>query len=250
MVGLFQKTFILYFSLLLLTQCKNVDNSIPYESENLRIEQLSKNVFLHISYLKTNDFGKVKCNGAIFRSEDEVIIFDTPTNDLASDELINWVQKELNSQITAVVPTHFHDDCLGGIASFDKQGIKSYAHNKTIELAEGDSIFLTSQSFETEIEIEFGNDHTLITFFGKGHTYDNVVAYYPTEKTLFGGCLIKSIGAGKGYLGNADTTAWSNTVRNIKSTYQDVELVIPGHGKSGDLELLDYTANLFDQDRN
>lgn len=33
-----------------------------YETENLRIEQLTKRTFLHTSYLQTKSFGKVLCN--------------------------------------------------------------------------------------------------------------------------------------------------------------------------------------------
>lgn len=248
MVGFFQKTLCVSICILLLLGCNSNDKPIRYESDFLQVEQLKEHVFVHVSYLQTNDYGKVKCNGAIFRDGNEVVIFDTPTNDQASDELITWVQHELQCEIVAVVPTHFHDDCLGGIASFDKNGIKSYAHTPTIELASKDSIFLKSDPFESQIQIPFGNQKALIIFFGKGHTFDNVVAYYPKEKTLFGGCLVKSMGAGKGYLGAADTTAWSATTRSVKSTFADAELIIPGHGKSGGLELLDYTANLFDQE--
>lgn len=250
MVGFFQKILCIVTCIVLISGCGKVGNGIKYESENLIIEQITEGVFMHVSYLNTHDYGKVKCNGAIFKSADEVVIVDTPTNDVASDELIDWVTNNLNCKIVAVVPTHFHDDCLSGIHSFNEKGIKSYAHSRTVKLAKGDSIFLKSDPFDTEIKLEFGNDVSVISFFGKGHTYDNVVAYYPEEKTLFGGCLIKSIGAGKGYLGNADTTEWSNTVRNIKSVYQNIEYVIPGHGKSGDSKLLDYTANLFDQEVN
>jgi hypothetical protein len=40
----------------------------------------------------------------------------------------------------------------------------------------------------------------LTKFFGEGHTKDNVVAYFLSEKILFGGCLLKELEASKGYL--------------------------------------------------
>ena len=36
-----------------------------YRSENLEIKQISPNIFVHMSYLNTQDFGKVGCNGMI-----------------------------------------------------------------------------------------------------------------------------------------------------------------------------------------
>ena len=83
-------------------------------------------------------------------------------------------------------------------------------------------------------------------YFGEGHTKDNIVGYFPADKTLFGGCLIKKVGAGNGNLEDANTDNWSKTVRKIKRKYHSAEIVIPGHGKSGGIELLDYTIQLFD----
>ncbi|MDG1527700.1 MAG: subclass B1 metallo-beta-lactamase, partial [Polaribacter sp.] len=64
---------------------------------------------------------------------------------------------------------------------------------------------------------------------------------------LFGGCMIKSLKASKGYLGNANVSEWSNTVAKVKATFPKTEKVIPGHGKVGDSELLDYTIGLFNK---
>ena len=86
-----------------------------------------------------------------------------------------------------------------------------------------------------------------ISFFGEGHTPDNVVAYLPTDQTLFGGCLIKSLGAGKGNLEDANVQDWSSTVTKIKKSYPNVRIVIPGHGNPGSQDLLDYTIEMFSE---
>jgi metallo-beta-lactamase class B len=62
---------------------------------------------------------------------------------------------------------------------------------------------------------------------------------------MFGGCLIKELGAGKGYLGDANVVAWSSTVEKVKKAYPNVKVVVPGHGAYGNIKLLDYTINLF-----
>jgi metallo-beta-lactamase class B len=51
--------------------------------------------------------------------------------------------------------------------------------------------------------------------------------------------------AGKGYLGDANVSAWSNTVERVKKEYPDVKIVIPGHGEYGDGKVLDYTIQLL-----
>lgn len=71
---------------------------------------------------------------------------------------------------------------------------------------------------------------------------------FPSEKVLFGGCLIKELDASKGYLGDANVEAWSGTVNRVAEYFPDVQLVIPGHGAYGDKALLDCTIQLFKQD--
>ena len=71
------------------------------------------------------------------------------------------------------------------------------------------------------------------------------MGYFPDEQILFGGCLVKEIGASKGNLADANTQAWASSVKKIKLLYPNVKIVIPGHGKPGGVELLDYTIGLF-----
>jgi metallo-beta-lactamase class B len=83
-------------------------------------------------------------------------------------------------------------------------------------------------------------------FFGQGHTSDNIIGYIPSENALFGGCLIKALGATKGNLTDANIREWSETVELIKKEISKLEIVIPGHEKNGGKELLEYTIELFE----
>lgn len=216
-----------------------------YQSETLIINQIAKNSFVHISYIQTNDFGKVPCNGLIVRNHGEAIVFDTPTNDKDATTLIRWVQENLNCKIKAIIPTHFHDDCLGGLKAFHEHNIASYAYYKTIELAKAKQLTVPKNSFQDSLNLQLGKEIIIAKFFGEGHTKDNVVGYFPNEKVLFGGCLIKELDATKGYLGDANVADWSATVKKLKKQYPQVNIVIPGHGEYGNSKLLDYTINLF-----
>jgi len=236
--------------LLLLFSCAAPDDPAfrskeIHRSESLRVTQVSANTFVHTSYKRTNDFGNVPCNGLVVRNGAEVIVFDTPTNDTSAAELIRWVQDSLHCRITAVIPTHFHDDCLGGLKAFHANGIPSYAHDRTIELALANSMTVPQNGFSESLSLKVGTETITATFHGEGHTKDNVVGYFPSEHVLFGGCLIKELEAGKGYLGDANEAAWSGTVEAVKQAYPEVTVVVPGHGQYGDGKLLDYTLQLF-----
>lgn len=230
--------------------CKTTKESrlksiIVYKSSNLIIKQISKNSFVHISYLQTDDFGNVPCNGLIVRDNDEVIIYDTPTTYKSAEELIKWIQQTLSCQIKAIIPTHFHHDCLGDLKIFHDNNIPSFGYIKTIEFAKAQNLITPINSFPDSLILKVGNKIAITKFFGEGHTKDNVVGYFPSENILFGGCLLKAIDANKGYLGDANLLEWSNTVEKVKVAFPDVKMVIPGHGNYGNSKLLDYTIHLF-----
>jgi metallo-beta-lactamase class B len=216
-----------------------------YKSKDLVINQITENSFQHISFKQTNDFGYVPCNGLIVRNRNEAIVFDTPTNDTSAEALINWIKETLHCKINAIIPTHFHDDCLGGLNAFHENDIPSYAYFKTIELAKENKYAVPKNSFNDSLILKVGDENISAKFFGEGHTKDNVVGYFPSENVMFGGCLIKTLDASKGYLGDANVASWSSTVEKVREQYPNVKIVVPGHGNYGNKKLLDYTINLF-----
>ena len=238
--------------ILLLLTCATLGVTQPanlYQSETLEVHKVTDHVYQHISFLDTESFGKVPCNGMIVVDQNEAIIFDTPTDTIASAELIDWVENELHSRVIAIVPTHFHVDCLGGLEAFHRQGIPSYASNKTIALARKHHKAIPQNGFDRSLTLKAGDELVEVAFVGEGHSRDNVVGYVPAEKVLFGGCLIKEAEAGKGNLEDANVPAWPLTVAALKKQYLTIETVIPGHGKVGGVELLSYTAKLFTQQK-
>lgn len=240
--------FISLFFICTVSKVYSQEHLLPrtvYQSDKLVIRQIAPNSFQHISYLQTNDFGNVPCNGLIIKNNKEVAIFDTPTNDSSSVELINWIKEKLQSKIIAIIPTHFHNDCLGGLKTFHQNQIPSFGFNRTIALAKENKYEIPQNSFQDSLLLKIGKSFAIIKYFGEGHTIDNVVAYYPNDSILFGGCLIKEIDATVGYLGDANIAEWANTVSKIKTTYPKLKTVVPGHGNPGNNSLLDYTMNLF-----
>lgn len=230
--------------LLLLFSCASREEVNRIENVDLRLERVAPHTFMHTSYLKS--YNNFPCNGMVVINDNEAIVFDTPVDDKASEQLIIWIQNDLKCEIVAVVSTHFHIDCLGGLAAFHKAGIPSYGTHKTIALAKADSVpILPKNGFEDYLSMELGKQLVISEFMGEGHTTDNIVTYFPMDEVLFGGCLIKEIGAGKGNLADANTTDWPSTVKNVKDKYSIAKTVIPGHGKVGGPDLLDYTIELF-----
>jgi metallo-beta-lactamase class B len=219
-----------------------------YDSETLKVEQLTPGTFRHISYHVTEDFGKVACNGMITVNNGEALVCDTPINDEVAGELINWIENTLECKTIGIVVTHFHQDCLGGLNEVHRRQIPSYANLETISLAKMEGSAVPRNGFQKSLEINVGDKGIVAEFPGEGHTSDNIVCYFPSGKVLFGGCLIKSEKAGKGYLGDANIREWSNTVEAVRLKYGHAKLIIPGHGNPGGKKLLNYTIKLFKAD--
>ena len=231
-----------------LATCAPAIRQRAFTGSHLEIVPLTSKTYIHHSNLYSETFGKVSCNGLVYIDRHETLILDCPVNDTATRELIRWIEEDTRSRITGVVVNHFHDDCLGTLDLFHQKGIESWANETTLLLARKTGVpenKIPRHAFDKSFSLTNGKGRVINTFFGEGHTRDNIVSYIPGEQVLFGGCLIKTLQASKGNLADANTAAWSETLSKIKATYPAIKYVVPGHGAHGDRRLLDYTIGLF-----
>jgi metallo-beta-lactamase class B len=237
---------LIYFLLIpILFGCNPSKLLVSKNEKQLAFYKIKKNAFVHISFLQTQTWGKVGCNGMIYIHKNQAYIFDTPTDNETSEALIKTLEEQ-KIKIKGVVVNHFHNDCLGGLEAFHKKGIKSYASEKTIELARKDSVTIPQFGFKENLTLKIGKKKMVNHFLGEAHTKDNIISFIPSENIMFGGCMVKELNAGKGFLGDANEKAWSSTIRNVKKTFSTAQFIVPGHGKPGGQELLDYTIGLFE----
>jgi metallo-beta-lactamase class B len=234
----------IYRILLLLVALPTLAQDPIMVSDDLKLIPIAEGVYIHESYLETETWGKVGCNGLVYINDGEVAIMDTPTSKKGTTDLIEWI-KEKNLLIKAVIPNHFHADCVEGLDQFHAIGAPSYGFELTSELAQTEDATGPQQLFEESLTLQIGRKTIVARYFGPGHTYDNTPIWLPEEKIIFGGCLVKKMNAGEGNLADANVTLWPTTIEKIKSAYPDVEIVVPGHGQHGGIELLDYTIELF-----
>jgi len=213
-------------------------------NEDLFLIPITANSYIHVSMLSTEDYGKVACNGLLYVVGKEAIMADTPASLEATKALLDWLdQQDLN--LKGVLVNHFHEDCLAGLSAIHERGINSFGHIKTPGLALQDQLTPPRLTFSDSLVLTLGNQQVIAAYLGPGHSPDNAVVFIPQDGLLFGGCLVKSDGASKGYLGAADINKWSQTVASVKNRFSP-QWVIPGHGKHGGTELLDYTIKLFE----
>ncbi|MFK7923616.1 MAG: subclass B1 metallo-beta-lactamase [Bacteroidia bacterium] len=240
------KLILLSLSLLLGLNCIWAQSdSIIKIHDDLEVVPVAPNVWLHRSYTTFEPYGRFYSNGMIYVVDGECMVFDTPMSKEITGLLLDWIESEAEWKIKGIVVNHFHADCLGGLELFHERGIPSYAMEQTIALAKADSVSVPRIGMKTKSNLRLNGKKIKLYYPGEAHTKDNMVAWLPKEKLIFGGCMVKSVGAEKGNLADANVDAWSETIANVKARYPKAKWVIPGHGMYGGTELLDFTIELF-----
>ncbi len=214
-------------------------------SGDITLTQVSPHTWVHTSVANLDGFAGVSSNGLVVISEGEALLLDTPANDAQTETLVRFIADSLHARVTRFVPNHWHADCMGGLGWLQSQGVDSYANRMTIEEALKHGKPVPGHGFGKSVKLRTGKVAVICRYEGGGHTPDNTVAWIPSEKVLFGGCLVKDAQAT--WIGNtadADMEAWPGTIERLKRRYKDATVVVPGHGPWGGTELLDNTLRL------
>lgn len=214
-------------------------------SSEFRMQKLTPHAWVHETIMESEGFGKFWCNGMVYVADGKCLVFDTPATDSLSEVLIAYLENVEGLKIAGVVANHYHADCVGGLQAFHQRGIPSYSSRLTAELARKEGLPVPQITFKKKMKLDLGTGKALLYYPGAAHAPDNIVAYLPSEKVLFGGCMVKSKKSGKGYLGVADLDEWPKTLDRVRKRYGDATWVIPGHGKIGGLDLLDDTVRII-----
>lgn len=237
-------------TLLILFSClsgfaQSAESSIKV-SDDIELIKLSENAFVHVSYFDTEVFGRVSANGLLLIDQGKAFLFDSPWDDSQTETLLHFVKDSLLAQVIGFIPNHFHEDCMGGLAYLNTQGVKSYANQMTIDLAKEKGLPIPEQGFNDSLSLKLNDMEIACYYLGAGHATDNIVVWIPSEKILFGGCLVKDMNSkGLGNLSDANVAEWPVTIGKVIAKFPSAEIVIPGHGKVGGKELLHHTYELL-----
>ena len=205
-------------------------------SDGLTASKIEEGIYVH-----TYD----NSNGIIVVNNGEAIIVSTPPSDNATLELINWTKDSLKARKIGYVIDMWHPDGMEGLDVVKKSGIKSYSSELTRKIAKEKGLPVPDIGFDSKLELKVGNEKLICRYFGPAHTSDGIVVWIPKERILFGGNGIRNQNGWVGNIGDANLDEWSKTFEKVKNEYGSAKIVIPGHGKYGGPDLLDYTINLY-----
>jgi len=213
--------------------------------KDLELIKISENAIIHVSYANVSGYGRVSANGLIFINKSDAFLFDTPWTDSLTVVLVTYLKDHLNLKIKGFVPNHWHNDCMGGLGYLQIKGIESYANQRTIDIARAKRLAFPVHGFVDSLQLTLGNKVIRCYYFGAAHSLDNIVVWIPSEKILFPGCMVKSLNSTDlGNIADGDINAYPVTIEKVIKKFRTAEIVIPGHGQSGGLELLFHTRDL------
>ena len=258
-----------FFSSFITASAQNTQQHIEL-SQDLYIMQIEEDTFV-----VTHSFPWPGNSLLVRVSPSDVVFVDTPYENTATKLVIEWIRGHFGQVNIVGINTGFHVDNLGGNAYLLSQHIPVYGSDVTVQLVRERGEQSRAQIlewlkapkhkrfYEAHQHLEFtvpdrvfnihdglqlplGNEHIEVYFPGPSHSSDNVVVYFPTRKVLFGGCMIKSLESKNlGFTGDADLAEWPKSVRKVLEKYKDSKIVVPGHGKYGDIRLLHHTLQLL-----
>jgi metallo-beta-lactamase class B len=215
--------------------------------DDIQLVHLHDSVFLHVTWDNDATYGRFSSNGMVLIRSGQALMVDTPTDDEKTERLVRWLRDKLSVKVTRVVIGHFHDDCLGGLGYLHRSGVISISNRLTAEKCRELKLPVTFIQFNDVLNFDFNGVPVECRYFGGGHTADNITVWLPGTKILFGGCLIKSAESkGLGNLSDAVVDEWASTVEKLMVTYDNIGIIIPGHGNTGGPELLEHTIRLVD----
>jgi metallo-beta-lactamase class B len=214
------------------------------DKNTVELHKINDRLWVHISYTDYNGT-RTGSNGLVALSSEGIVLIDTPWNNAQTKELLSLVEKVFNKKVKQAIITHAHADRIGGIDTLLENNIDVYSTAKTMEEAQKNGFQKPRIKLDNNMKFTFG-DLSYETFYpGAGHSPDNITIWFPKDKLLFGGCLIKSMeSTDKGSTESADLKQWPLSVKKVIDKYPDAQVIIPGHGKWGGIELLDHTLEL------
>ncbi|UYZ62638.1 subclass B1 metallo-beta-lactamase [Hymenobacter weizhouensis] len=219
------------------------------ELPRLRVRPVAKDIFVHTSYhLYPGTAVPVSANGLVVRTAQGIILVDAGWGPDYTEQLLRWVADSLRQRVRLVVLTHAHDDRAGGLAVLRARGIRVYSTPATAQRLHAQFLGAArpTPALKPYTLIRAGRTRLELFFPGPAHAPDNLVAWLPRRKVLFGGCLVREASATSlGNLDEANLKQWPAALQQLQRRYPQARLVVPGHGAWADASLLQHTRVLL-----
>jgi cyclase len=199
-------------------------------------------------------------NVAWIEFADFVVVVDTAFPQGAERALKNIKRTSKGKRIRYAIVTHYHDDHSFGSGAFAREGAIIVAHenarrdfadrniSRYAEKAAKDKAYARlpatppQLTFQDKLIIDDGKGRRAeLYYFGNAHTTGDVFTFLPREKIVFTGDAC--VNGDHNYMGDADTGSWIDVLGRVQALAPDI--VVPGHGAVGRLDMLESQKQYF-----
>ena len=213
----------------------------------LKITPLTDDFYIYTTY-NLYEGNKIPANGMYLVADDGVILFDTPWDTTQFQPLLDSIKLKHGKDVKLCIATHWHSDRTEGLAYYKHQGIKTYTTSLTDEFSKKNDKKRAEFLMANDTVFSVGKYQFATYYPGEGHTADNIVVWFPKEKILYGGCLIKGADAEDlGYMGDANPKAYYQTLLNVRQKCPQPKHIIISHSDWNNLNSLKHSIKLAKQ---
>lgn len=210
----------------------------------LKITPLTENFYIYTTY-NTYENSQVPANGMYVVTKQGVVLFDTPWDTTQFQPLLDSIQARHHQTVIMAFATHWHSDKTAGLEYYRQKGIKTYTTHKTDELSKKNGAKRATFLMDKDTVFTVGGYQFETYYPGPGHTEDNIVIWFPSEKVLYGGCLIKGASdTNLGFLGDGNVKEYANTLKRLQQKYRNPQHIIVAHSDWNDLNSLKHSIEM------
>lgn len=168
-------------------------------------------------------------------TSDGIIVVDTKN---PSDDNYNRVMEEIHSVSQApvkyVINTHHHPDHVGNNQKFIDAGATVIASDALKSFMASDPRTkaipgLPTQTFAKEYTLKFGGAEVRLYSFGRGHTGDDTMVYFPDAKVVMVSDQISDATPIVDFANGGSALEWTQILDGVLKL--DFESAIPGRGE-------------------
>lgn len=214
----------------------------------VELNKINSSVWTHTSYRDSK--GSLEpSNGLVVLTDEGLVLIDTPWTDNQMESLDKLCKESFNVGFKEAIITHAHEDRMGGGNYLKKHNIRINSLKRVSDNAARLGFVEPDNILEGDHTVVSVDDTDFELFFpGEGHTVDNTVVWIERYNLLFAGCMVIEQGVTSlGNIGEANLDEWPNALNTILERYEDIAVVVPGHGQWGDKSLVEYTLGLFEE---